>query len=116
MSAKFTSYKSDVQAEMEKLKGACLEALGMEFTHHAVDNITQRGHVDTGRMRDSQTYQTDLDNSQVIVGNSANYAVFVELPGETRRWAGGNFMRDAMNDRQADYERVVKSILGDGFK
>jgi len=116
MNTNFTSNKTAVLSEMERAKAACLEALGMEFTHHAVTNIHDRGHVVTGDMSRGQTYQVDLQNSQVIVGNSMPYAVHVELPGLTRNWAGGNFMRDAANDHTADYERVARSILGDGFK
>jgi len=110
----FHSNKTAVLSEMERAKAACLEALGMEFTHHAVKNIHDRGHVVTGDMSRAQTHQVDLQNSQVIVGNSMPYAVFVEMG--TVRQDASNFMRDAFNDHQGDYDRIVKSILGDGFK
>jgi len=110
----FKSNKTAVMSEMDRMKNLALEAIGMEFTHNAVNNITQRGHVDTGRMRASQTHQVNLQDSEVIVGNTAEYAVHVELPGITRNWAGGNFMRDAMNNHQGDYERIAKTIM-EGF-
>ena len=116
MDTNFISNKRAVLSEMQRAKAACLEALGMEFTHHAVTNIHSRGHVVTGDMSRAQTYQVDLQDGEVMVGNSMPYAVHVELPGITRNWAGGHFMRDALNDNQQSYEKVIEAILGESFK
>ena len=112
---KFTSNKRAVMGEAERMAGGILSAVCMAYDGNAVGYITQRGHVDTGLMRASQTHQLDLQNKQGIVGNTAEYAVHVEMPGLTRRWDGGKFMQDALNNYLQEYQQEAEAAARQYF-
>jgi len=113
---------------MEKNIAACLDALGFEYTANAMEEMDKLiyhaplpksagpSYVRTGRLRASQIHQTNPQNKEVVVGNTVNYAVHVEMPGLTRNWSGRPFMKNALNLYQKDYQDLAEAVLGRGFE
>ena len=116
--------------QLEKNKAAALEALGMEFTHLATDEMDKLiyhaplppsagpNYLDRarqGRLRGGQTYQVDRQNNEVIVGNNVEYAPHVHFPGITRNYGGNPWMTNVINNNQSELQAVVEEVLGHGF-
>ena len=123
MSVEFTSYKGNVLAQLERAKAAALEALGTEYTHHAIAEMDALiyhaplppsagpGYVRTGRLRGGQGHQANPQNSEVVVGNDVEYSPHVHFPGITRNWSGRPWMTNTLNNRQAQLQAVVVEVF-----
>lgn len=84
---------------------AALTEVGMQAETYA----KQLAPVDTGRLRNSLTYEVDAPNKSVTIGSAVEYAPFVEN-GTSRRIAKP-FLRPAIIDHRGDYQRIVENIL-----
>lgn len=84
---------------------AALTAVGMQAETYAKQLVP----VDTGRLRNSLTYEVDTSNKAVIIGSGVEYAPFVEQ-GTSKRGAKP-YLRPAIIDHRDDYQRIVENIL-----
>jgi HK97 gp10 family phage protein len=87
-----------------------LIALGLAQNAIATQEITDMEAVDTGRMRGSNAYQVDVGNREVIVGNTASYAIFVTLG--TRFMAARKFLQNSINNYKERYRQIVQQYTG----
>lgn len=62
----------------DELIQTALEACGDQAVTYAVNNITEKGAVQTGNLRNSITWQMD-GNRTVEIGTAVEYAVYVEM-------------------------------------
>lgn len=90
---------------LEEQTETVLTAWGMQGETYA----KQLSPVDTGRLRNSLTYEVDAPDKSVTIGSAVEYAPFVEN-GTSRRIANP-FLRPAIIDHRADYESIMKNIL-----
>jgi HK97 gp10 family phage protein len=111
MSVDFKSNSAAVRAQIGANIAKCLTAIGLKQNELVVEEITNMEAVDTGRMRASNTYR--LGDKEVIVGNTANYAVFVNCG--TRFVGKRPFMENSVLNHKSKYEQIMKEILGQGF-
>ena len=127
MAGNFKSNRTAVEEQLSKNKAAALEALGMEFTHLATDEMDRLiyhapsppsagpNYVRTGRLRSGQTHQVNAGDDEVVVGNNVDYAVHVHFEGVTRNWGGRPWMTNVINNNQKQLQDVIEAVLGNGF-
>lgn len=82
------------QAEEE-----CLSVLGAVASDHAKD----ASPVDTGRLRNSITFQLSSNEKKVSIGTNVEYAEIVE----SRK----AFLKPAISNHSSEYSEIIKSIL-----
>jgi len=111
MSNGFKSNKAAVKSKFDQNKVRCLNAIGLKQNELVVIEITNMKAVDTGRMRASNSYRVGED--VVIVGNTANYAIFVNCG--TRRASRRPFMENSILNYRHVYKRIFEEYLGEGF-
>ena len=88
--------------------------MGLKADELTKQNIVNSGRVDTGTMLNGVSSQIDVQNREVIHGNSIFYAVFQEL-GTSRGITPGNFIRDTINNGQSQFKDIVEAVMGEGF-
>lgn len=101
------SHIGEVKAELRNRIPTILEALGIEAEGNAVEEITNLGAVDTGRLRGSITHAVDDDSA--IVGTDVEYGVYVEMG--TYKMASRPFLRNAIENYVDDYKNIVQAGL-----
>lgn len=108
---------SDVEIKADNTKQA---AQGIESAiQRALEKIglTAEGYakrlcpVDTGRLRNSITHQSDGKDS-VYIGTNVEYGKYVELG--TRRAAPQPFLRPAAEEHGSQYRQIIESELKSG--
>jgi len=118
----FKSNKRAVLSQHNQNISKTLQAVGLQYTSNTMKEMdatiyhqptSDSGYKRTGLLRASQTHQMDTPNREVVVGNSAHYAPFVELG--TRHIEARNFMQNAANDYQQEYGDIAKEFMGEGF-
>ena len=92
----------------------------------AKDKITENGSVDTGRLRNSITYEVRMDEQAVYIGSNVEYAPYVELghsqevgryvPAIGKRLknphvAGKPFLKPAVTEHIEDYKAIMNDII-----
>ena len=101
------SHVGEVKAELRNRIPTILEALGIEAEGNAVEEITNLGAVDTGRLRGSITHAVDDDSA--IIGTDVEYGVYVEMG--TYKMASRPFLRNAIENYVDDYKNIVQAGL-----
>lgn len=101
------SHIGEVKAELRNRIPTILEALGIEAEGNAVEEITNLGAVDTGRLRGSITHAVDDDSA--IIGTDVEYGVYVEMG--TYKMASRPFLRNAIENYVDDYKNIVQAGL-----
>lgn len=69
-------------AAIKKVKGELaskLELVGQYVEGQAIKNVTDMGAVDSGRLKNSITHETDKNEFVTRIGTNVEYAKFVEL-------------------------------------
>ena len=94
-------------SELASKKKKVLAALGTLAVNWATKIITQKGAVDTGRLRQSITYQTE--DSYVEVGINVEYGKYVELG--TYKMKKRPFIVPAITEHKSECEKLLKDIL-----
>jgi len=86
--------------ELEKKLGNNLELVGALVESEATKEITAMGRVDTGRLKNSITHETDKKGLVTRIGTNVEYAPFVELG--TYKMQPAPFLRYALykNEKQ----------------
>ena len=101
------SHVGEVKAELRNRIPTILEALGIEAEGNAVEEITNLGAVDTGRLRGSITHAVDDDSA--IIGTDVEYGVYVEMG--TYKMQARPFLRNAIENYVDDYKNIVQAGL-----
>ena len=115
----FKDNSAAVKRQMEKNIGAALEALGINFTSYSMEEMDRiiyhtppiPGSERTGLLRNSQSYQVNRQDKEVIAGNAASYAAHVHFEGLTRNWGGRPWMTNTLNSKQAQLQAVVAEVF-----
>ena len=105
----------EVKAEMASRIPVILEAVGLQAEGNAITEISKLvydtppspDYVRTGRLRNSITHATDQNST--CIGTNVEYAPYVELG--TYRMKARPFLRNAIENYQAEYEDIVKKGL-----
>lgn len=104
----FTSHKSEVDSKVNEAIGGLLNAWGILAQDFATINCP----VDTGRLRASITYETDVSEGTTIVGTNVEYAPIVETNDNARHKTGkSHFMRDAITENTSTYQNLAEKSL-----
>lgn len=104
MAAKFTSYRPEVESEIDKAIAKSLEIVGGTAERHAKDICP----VDTGRLRNSIAHEPVGDNTESI-GTDVEYAPYVELG--TRYQSPQPYLRPGVENYAEEYAGIIKNEL-----
>lgn len=104
MTIKFKSYRSSVEGKLNKNKKAATSAVGQFIKSKAVDYSP----VDKGNLRSSNS--TSVSGSSVRVGNTAEYAGYVELG--TSKMASQPYLTPAFTRNRSE----IKSLIEQHYK
>lgn len=104
----FTDMSESIEKATAKQIYALLEAWGIMGESFA----KQETPVDTGRLRNSITHETQGDFA--VIGTNVEYAEPVEY-NETAKHTVGNahFMRNAVTQHNDEYKKKAEMILGE---
>jgi len=104
----FKDYSDQIlKATKEQVK-ATLEAWGMLGESFA----KQETPVDTGRLRNSITHETQGDFA--VIGTNVEYAEPVEYNEKAKHTVGNaHFMRNAVTQHNDEYKQKAEMILGE---
>lgn len=105
--ANVESHVGEVLSALDVSTYRALETIGLVAERYA----KKKCPVDTGRLRNSITHETDSDT--VYVGTNVEYASYVELG--THRQRAKPYLKPAMVDHKKEYERILRDELGGGF-
>ena len=105
--ADLESHVDEVRTQMDEAAARALEKIGLVAERYS----KQICPVDTGRLRNSITHETDSDT--VYIGTNVEYAPYVELG--TRKQRSQPYLRPAMTNHIKEYEKILKDELGSGF-
>jgi len=64
----------------------------------------------TGRLRAGQTFDVNVFDGEVVVGNVENYAVHVHFAGVTRNWGGLPWMLNVINNKQRELKDILVNL------
>lgn len=98
---------SKTLSELASKKKKVLVAWGTLAVNWATKIITQKGAVDTGRLRQSITHQEGRD--YVEIGTDVEYGKYVELG--TYKMKKRPFIVPAITEHKSEYEQLLKDIL-----
>lgn len=99
MSVKFESYADEVKEALIKTQKKGLRAIAITAKNHAVDIVP----VDTGRLRNSLTY--DSDDTTAIIGTNVEYATTVEKRKP--------YITPAIMNHANEYKGILREVLGE---
>lgn len=92
-----------VLSALDSQIAAAFNAIGLKAVAYAKASCP----VDTGRLRASITYETDV--KKVYVGSNVEYAPYVELG--TRKRAAQPFLTPAAKNHGSQYKAILKKYL-----
>lgn len=105
MSIQFTSHKDEaIEAKNEAVVRA-LETIGLVAERYAKEYAP----VDTGRLRNSISHETNSDESAVYIGTNVEYAPYQEFG--TYKMPGTPFLRPAIENHLGEYKQIVQNEL-----
>ena len=106
-----TDNSDAVRRELDDAIEKALMEIGIEAEAHAKEIITEKGAVDTGRLRNSITHALD-GTKAVHVGTNVEYAPFIEMG--TSRMQPRPFLRPAIEDFKDEYKEILENNLKNG--
>ena len=98
---------------MNALKNAIsrgLASIGDTGSRHAKDIITAEGRVDTGRMRNSISFEPKEPKTFVAIGTNVEYAPYQEL-GTSRGIKPAYFLTRAAENYKEEYKRLLTDSI-----
>lgn len=123
------TFTSNVKAFYDKFDPAekkTLEEWGIEGEGHAKEIITEKGAVDTGRLRNSITWAVGGESAHaagysgtapkkdepcVYIGSNVEYAEWIE--NGTSRMKPRPFLRPAVEDFADEYKEIAERNFGE---
>lgn len=104
----FTSHKAEIESKLNEAIGRLLNEWGIV----AQDFATANCPYDTGRLRASITYETDVSEGATVVGTNVKYAPIVEAnDNATHKVGKAHFMRDAITENTGSYQNIAEKHL-----
>lgn len=105
---KFISHRKEVDAKVDSAIARMLEEWGMVAQGFATADTP----VDTGRLRGSITYETDVESATTVIGTNVEYAPIVETNDKAKHPVGkAHFMRDAVAKHKDLYNQIASQNL-----
>lgn len=105
---KFISHRKEVDAKVD----SAIAKMLIEWGIVAQGFATADTPVDTGRLRGSITYETDVESATTVIGTNVEYAPIVETNDKAKHPVGkAHFMRDAVATKVNVYEGIADSYL-----
>lgn len=95
-----------IQAAHEQIDKA-LKTIGLKAEGYAKKNLSDKGAVDTGRLRNSVTHQNDKDT--VYVGTNVEYGVYVEMG--TSKMRSRPYLGPAITEHVNEYKEILENEL-----
>jgi phage gpG-like protein len=94
---------------MEDRIPQALTGIGLKWQEICTGIVTDKGIVDTGRLRASLSYQVAPDEQAVYAGTNVDYAIYNELG--TRRMKARPFLAPSVLEHSDDYKKVAEAIM-----
>ena len=82
-----------------------LEMIGLQCEKYAKLQCP----VDTGRLRNSLTHETRVQEESTYIGTAVEYAPYVEMG--TSRMRAQPYLKPAVNDHRDEYKQIAESCL-----
>lgn len=103
------NHRGEVERRLDEAVERALTAVGTQVTNYARANAP----VDTGRLRNSITFETLNDEDAVVIGSNVEYAPYQELSTSRMKAANGGkgFLRPAINDHMDEYKNIFTNEL-----
>lgn len=103
------NHRKEVEQRLDDAVERALTAVGTQATNYARANAP----VDTGRLRNSITFETLNDEDAVVIGSNVEYAPYQELSTSRMKAANGGkgFLRPAINDHMDEYKNIFTNEL-----
>ena len=96
----------EVRAELQRKAELALKMVGETAEGYAKEECP----VDTGRLRNSITY--DVREDHVDIGTNVEYAVYVEYDDSKQHTTGkAHFLRDAATTHGDEYKKLVELAM-----
>lgn len=106
---KINDHSAETISKMQKEIFAAMEAIGLHMEGEAKDELeNDPRRIDTGRLRNSITHETENEGSAVssVIGTNVEYAGYVHEG--TRRMAPNRFLTNALQKNQ---KQLVKFLM-----
>ena len=103
MSYTYKDNTDEVLAALERAKKRGLEAIGLTAEGHAKKETP----VDTGRLRNSISHETDDESA--YIGTNVEYAPYVELGARGRQ--GVHMLQRAASEHGSEYKRLMEDSM-----
>lgn len=100
------NHKDEILAALEENELAILTAWGETAERHA----KQLCPVDTGRLRNSITYQVQANEDAVLIGTNVEYGKYVELG--TSRMKAQPYLKPALVNYKDEYKQIMNDVIG----
>lgn len=133
MNIKIKSNAPSVRAALGAQCERALEMCGLIAEGHGKENCTDKGIVDTGNLRNSITYEVQMDSMAMAVGTDVEYAIYNELGtgiyadgGRQTPWAFEDingkwhwtrgmkarpFIKPAISQHKDEYKKIIEDNL-----
>ena len=118
--AEIVDHSAEIECELKRRIGLALEACGLTAEGYAKLNLTEKGAVDTGNLRNSVTHQTD-GKEKVYIGTNVHYAPYIEYGTGRNSTIGGKqtiqgmaarpYLKPAVADHKKEYSQILKDII-----
>ncbi|MDE7398959.1 MAG: HK97 gp10 family phage protein [Oscillospiraceae bacterium] len=110
-SVRITSNVDEVKNALPEVLEKALMEIGIEAEAHAKEIITEKGAVDTGRLRNSITHALD-GTKAVHIGTNVEYAPYIEAG--TSKMKARPYLRPAVEDFKDEYKEILENNLKNG--
>lgn len=101
------SNKSEVEETVRRKLNQGLYGCGEAAEGFAKQNCP----VDTGRLRNSITFEVDEAENAVYIGTNVEYAPVVEYRDVNHKTGRAHYLRDALQDHQSTYQKLMDSAM-----
>ena len=105
MSMQFTDNSGKFLEDFREKAPRALEAVGLQAEGYA----KMLCPVDTGRLRNSITH--DTDDETAYIGTNVEYAAYVELG--TSKSKAQPYLQPAVQDHREEYKAIIQKYLSD---
>ena len=106
------NHRAEVEQRLDDAIERALTAVGTQVTNYARANAP----VDTGRLKNSITFETLSDEDAVVIGSNVEYAPYQELSTSKMKAANGGkgFLRPAIQDHFEEFKNIFENELQNG--
>ena len=101
----FINHANEVLKEMQTDKFLALAAIGEK----AEENAKNQCPVDTGRLRNSISY--DIEGDSVYIGTNVEYAPKVEFTDMNHKVGNAHFLKNAATGYSEQYKDIAKKAF-----